>query len=110
MFRDKEEALSRLEEELLEEDSVPEETPEEEPDFLEEPSGDTNEYKNFANDYGSVKIYNADSSDLDLEEFSEEVYEPTMPKRTNLLLIAFLLLVGIFLVLGWWVIRYLGVL
>lgn len=109
MFRDKDEALARLEEELLE-DEPAQETAGEEPEFLEEPDGDTDEYKNFANDYGNVKIYNADTSDLDLTEFSEEVYEPTAKKQPNLLLVAFLLLVGIFLVLAWWAIRYMGVL
>ena len=109
MFRDKDEALARLEEELLE-DEPAQESAKEEPAFLEEPSGDTDEYKNFANDYGNVILYNADTSDLDLEEFSEEVYEPTMKKRPNLLLVAFLLLVGIFLVLAWWFIRFMGVL
>lgn len=109
MFRDKEEALARLEEELLE-DEPPEKTAEEEPDFLEAPSGDTDEYKNFANDYGNVNIYNADTSDLDLAEFSEEVYAPAEKKQPNLLLVAFLLLVGIFLVLAWWAVRYMGVL
>ena len=107
MFRDKDEALARLEEELLEEEP---ETTAKEQSLLEEPSGDTKEYKNFANDYGNANIYNADTSDLDLEEFSEEVYEPIEKKRPNLLVVAFLLLAGIFLVLAWWVIRYMGVL
>ena len=114
MFRDKEEELARLEELLEEVEELLDETEElpqeEEPEFLEEPSGDTKEYKNFANDYGKVNIYNTDTTDLDLEEYAEEVYDPTEPKNTGLLVTAALLLVGIFLVLGWWAIRFLGVL
>ena len=114
MFRDKEEELARLEELLEEVEDLLDETEdlpqEEEIDFLEEPSGDTKEYKNFANDYGKVTVYNADKADLDLEEYGDEVYEPKEKKNTDLLVTAALLLVGILLVLSWWAIRFLGVL
>lgn len=108
MFRDKDEALARLEEELLEEDAPTPEEPEaeEEETFLEAPSGDTAEYKNFANNYNA---YNADHTDLDLEEFSEEIYASSAPRHAGLLATVFLLLAGILLVLGWWLLRYLGV-
>ncbi|MBR5529747.1 MAG: hypothetical protein IKU57_04645 [Oscillospiraceae bacterium] len=118
MFRDKEEELARLEEQLLEDEPAEEETEEYEEDFeeeeeafLEEPSGDTSDYKNFANDYGHVDAYNADKADLDLEDYSEEVYTPSETRKDNKLLYTiFLLLAAIFLVLAWWVARYTGVL
>lgn len=110
MFRDKDEELARLEEELLEEEKKEVLHEEEEPEFLEEPSGDTDEYKNFANSYGNINVYNADTADLDLEEYAETVYESTPQRHTRLLVLATLLLTGIFLVLVWWFIRYMGVL
>lgn len=94
MFRDKDEALARLEEELLEEDTPREDEPEEE------------EYESYSND---VPIYNTDRADLDLEAFSEEVYDPTTGKKSRVLIWLFLLLCGIFCVLAWWVLRYKGV-
>lgn len=110
MFRDKEEELARLEELLEEEpeEEIPEK--EEEPDFLEAPSGDTSEYKNFANDYGKAAVYNTDKTDVDLASFSDEVYAPAEPKHTGLLITAAALLGGILLVLAWWLIRFSGVL
>ena len=96
MFRDQEEALARLEEELLEEDR-----PEEEED-----AGEEEEYEDFTDD---VTIYNADHADLDLNAFSEEVYDPTVQKTNRVLAWIFLLLCGIFCVLAWWVLRYKGV-
>lgn len=110
MFRDKEEELARLEE-LLEEDASKEEAPEEddETDFLEAPSGDTSEYRNFANDYGNINAYNSDNTDVDLASFSDEVYTPTEQKNTGLLIAAAALLGGILLVLIWWAIRFVGV-
>ena len=112
MFRDKEEELARLEEELLEEEIPEEELLEEEEEeiFYEEPSGDTAEYHNFANDYGHVHAYNADTADVDLEEYSDEVYhEPPASRQTGLLLVVMLLLFGIFCIVGWWFLRYRGI-
>ena len=96
MFRDQEEALARLEEELLEEA-----TPEEEED-----AGEEEEYEDFAED---VPVYNADHTDLDLDAFSEEVYAPAARKTNRTLAFIFLLLCGIFCVLAWWILRYKGV-
>ena len=89
MHRDTEEALQRLEQELLAED--PEETVEdpeiEEEDYgevLEEPgSEETVVYRNFSNNYGAdlrnyatgYKAYNSDTLDTDLEDFSHQVRE-----------------------------------
>ena len=94
MFRDKDEALARLEEELLEEDAPQEEVPEEEEEEYEELD---------------VPIYNADRADLDLEAFSQEVYDPTTGKRSRALVWLFFLLCGIFCVLAWYILRYKGV-
>lgn len=109
MFRDRKEELARLEEELLEEEIPEIEEEEEEEEFFEEPSGDTSAYHNFANNYGNVHAYNSDTTDVDLEEFSQEVQEPAQPRQTGLLLVAMLLLFGIFCVLGWWFLRYRGI-
>lgn len=102
MFRDKDEELARLEEELLEK-----EEPEEEEELApEDPDEESEAYVNYANNY---KAYNADKADLDLEEFSEEVYTPTPHRHMGLLTAIMLLLAGILLVLGWWLVRYMGV-
>ena len=110
MFRDKDEALARLEEELLEEELPEEELAEDEAEFFEEPSGDTSEYHNFANNYGKkIKAYNNDTTDTDLDAFSEEVYHAPTRRPMRLLLVAMLLLFGIFCVLAWWFLRYRGI-
>lgn len=88
MFRDTEEELERLQEQLLEEE---EEETEAFPDedevarLLEEDGAipDAPVYRNFSNDYGrglrnfasGYRAYNGDKTDTDLEEYSETVYE-----------------------------------
>ena len=91
MRKDTEEALRRLEQELLaeEEPEAMEEEPEETEEeldfgeFLEEPdSEEPVVYQNYSNHYGAdlrnyatgYKAYNSDRSDTDLETFSEEVH------------------------------------
>ena len=98
MFRDKDEALARLTEELLEEDRP---QPEAAEDITEEAEEDFEEFP--------VRAYNGDTADVDLYAFSEEVYDSTMRKKSRLLVWFFLLLCGIFCVLAWWVLRYKGV-
>lgn len=96
MFRDKDEELARLEEELLEQDA-PEEVPDDEEEAYEPP-------------VQNVRAYNGDAADVDLEEFSDAVYTPTRNRNTGLFALLFLLLCGIFCVLAWWILRYRGVL
>ena len=85
MFRDKEEELQRLQEQLLEEEPEAEE----EFDFAEEMAvlpddeemADDGVYQNYSNDYGrqlrnfatGYKAYNADKTDTDMDRFSESV-------------------------------------
>lgn len=127
MFRDRDEELRRLQEQLLEE-----EEPEENADLEEDEDFETEEdldalldedteigasgvYQNYSNDYGrnlrnyatGYKAYNADRTDTDLERYSDAVREE--PKRSSavawfvvLLLVLMGLVVG---VIAW---KYLG--
>ena len=115
MFRDAKEELARLEEALLEEEAQ-EELEEE---FLEEePGEDPDVYVNYANDYGKslrnyasgYKAYNTDTTDTDLESFSEEVYESKKEDLKGLWITALVLLIAIFGVLAWAFFRFGGVL
>ncbi len=93
MFRDAQEELERLQAQLLEE-TEEEEIVSEETDFLEEEDFDAllydtdqgenpEVYENYSNDYGrslrnyatGYRAYNADTTDTDLDAFSEEVFE-----------------------------------
>ena len=106
MFRDAKEELQRLEQELLEVEA--QETEEQqEPEWEEEPSEEEGEsYVNFPE---NIRAYNTDHTDVDLEEFSRQVREPEKP-IAGWVVLAFLLMTGIVCVLGYWVLRYLGVL
>lgn len=123
MFKDKREELERLEAQLrleeeqdaLEEACYEEFDDEEDDDGFEEEGLDqfeeevTQLYRNYSNRYGRVRGYNTDDSDIDLDEYSEEVRQPK--KRSDLLVlsaIAMALLAGIFAVLAWWAVRLLG--
>ena len=129
MFRDRQEELDRLQEQLLEED--PEELEEEYEDEDEEyldaevddllAANDQGEnpqtYNNYSNDYGrqlrnyasGYKAYNSDRTDEDLEEYSQQVHHPQKEKGiTGLLILAMLLLLGIGGVLAWMLMRMKG--
>lgn len=114
MFRDTEEELNRLEQELLQEEER-----EETEDFSEflpqdpEPAEGPMVYQNFSNDYGrglrnyatAYKAYNSDTVDEDLERFSEEVRQPGRNRAgwiivTVLALITALLAIAVWLYLG----------
>lgn len=90
MYRDRDAELRRLQEQLLED-----EEPETDAELLDEEtldellsdsqkSGDSKVYQNFSNGYGKrlrnyasgYKAYNSDTTDTDLERYSEEVREP----------------------------------
>ena len=91
MFRDASEELQRLQAELLAEEEpaeLPPEEPEEEEEIFEEyddtrPAGDPEVFQNYSNDYGKnlrnyasgYRAYNTDTTDEDLEEYSESVRE-----------------------------------
>ena len=91
MFKDKEEALARLDQLLQEVE--PEEEPEETVSFSyddteTEPTDEPVIYHNYANRYG--RIYNSDVTDRDLEVYSQEVCEPK--KRRDILALSILAL------------------
>lgn len=110
LFKDKKEALARLDQLLQEEEDLDgeeaEDTDCEEDSAEEEPDEEPIIYANYSNDYG--RIYNSDVTDSDLEEFSEEVYRPKKRSDTLVLTaIALALAAAIMGVLAWWVVRYL---
>ena len=96
IFRDKDQRLARLEEELLEQYNN------------EDTSG--SEEEEYEPPARNVRAYNGDAADVDLEEFSDAVYTSTRNKNAGLFALLFLLLCGIFCVLAWWILRYKGVL
>ena len=128
MFRDTQQALKQLEQQLLLEDETPlEETTgdlsQQELDSMEKllNSGsqrviqaEADEYeavreasgklRNYANRY---QAYNSDITDTDLNDYSEEVRNPRKKKGLLLLfVIILLLLLGILCVLAWWLVRF----
>ena len=110
MFRDAREELQRLEQ-LLEET---EETTVEEAELpAEQADDDLPEeplvFRNYSNDYGG-KIYNSDRTDVDLNSYSEEVRQPQKRGVSWLVALVFLLLTGIVVMLGLFVLKMRGVL
>ena len=119
MFKDKKEELRRLEEELLmeaqleEEEARLEEELEEAEELLESETdyGEESEqtYFNYSNGYGKIRAYNNDTSDEDLDAYSDEIYTAGKEKgNMGLVLLATGLLVAIVLVLGLFVLRFKG--
>ena len=125
MFRDQEEELQRLQQELLAQEEP--ETEEEDEDLLEDaeldallkdtrPSEDRMIYQNYSNGYGKdlrnyasgYQAYNTDNLDTDLDEFSRQVREPQ--RKNGPLVAAMLLAVAILVVVCWILWRYWGLL
>ncbi len=116
MFKDASKELARIEAELLAEE--PEEEPvdaqpEEDPWAYEDtaPARGSVIYQNYSNDYGKnlrnyasgYHAYNSDTTDEDLEEYSQQVHEG---KRSGggvlaVLLVLILLLSGVLLFVAW---------
>lgn len=100
MFKDRNEELQRLEQALLEDETkvIPvQEILAEDEDLLSDealnellddvaPGKDSVPYQNFSNDYGH--IYNADTTDEDLDEYCEAVLEEPAPSYTGLIVLA----------------------
>ena len=104
MFRDRQQELDWLQDQLLEEEEdVPETEEEQEEDYLSEET--LNQLLGYKGSY-----YNTDAADVDLDAVSQELFDCEEPKLTGLLITAASLTFGIFLVLLWWILRYLGVL
>ena len=102
MFNDKEEELQRLEEELLEDEILQEEENfEDDQDLLDE---------DLVDDllYADMQVYNTDHTDVDLEELSDAMDEPPARSLQGLIVTALLLTAGIFVLIAWWAVRYLG--
>lgn len=121
MFKDKKEELRRLEEALLleaqqeEEEAQLEEELEEAEALLESETdyGEESEetYYNYSNRYGRVRAYNNDTSDEDMDAYSDDVYNSENTKGLGgLTILAVCLLVAIVFVLGWCFLRYKGIL
>ena len=129
MFRDRQEELDRLQEQLLQEEE-PEEVLEDEDEdgYLDEEELNTllngidqgenpRVYQNYSNDYGrnlrnyatGYRAYNADKTDEDMDSYSQAVLEPKKDRGiTALLLLMLGLLCGIAAVLGWIFLRVKG--
>ena len=106
MYRDRDEALQRLQEQLLsEEEEFTEEADEETPEE-DESSEDGCAYQNFSNGYGKqpgYKAYNSDVTDTDLERYSEEVRQPKRSGCLGILAAGLLLLTAVSVAaLLWW--------
>ena len=100
MFRDTQEELQRLQQQLLEDD-----VPESEEDLLAEIAdliGDVQE------GHTPDAVYNSDNIDLDPDELSDELLDEQPESLKGLVIAACLLTLGIIAVLGWWVVRLLG--
>ena len=96
MFKDTQEALKRLEEELLEEEQkIPNDTDELLAQLHAELDAD-------------VHAYNSDRVDTDVQEFARRVREPRREKLGGLVAMAILLTLGNLVLVAWWILRLLG--
>lgn len=102
MFKDQEEALRRLEAELLREEE--EELQEAEDEWEEQPQNWEEEEA-----YPDVYAYNSDRLDEDLENFSRRVYDPDRQASGRWAVAgALIALTAVLLVLAFFAARYLG--
>ena len=110
MFRDKDEELRRLEQELLEEEEA-DALPEDEEDFDDYDEEDEDPAQDLTPHRGSYRAYNTDTADDDLEDYSEQVLLGRSGRRIRMLCaVAICLILAICAVFGWCVLRYKGVL
>ena len=124
-FKDKEEALRRLEAELLQEEETPEEEYDEEvyDEEYDEDEAYEEEYdeEDSEEDWeeesprqlpgwmaGRVKVYNTDALEADLDEYSQKVYRSRSRGRW-VAAVALILLAALLLVLAFFVARNGGV-
>lgn len=115
MFKDRNEALQRLEEALLEEEeTTPSEQPPQDDDLLGDalldelledtaPAKETVPYQNFSNDYGNTES-------LPEEEALYEAPQKRKKDQFGIVIIACLLLTGILIALGFFLLRRGGIL
>ena len=100
MFKDAKEELSRLQDELLAEDTPRQ--PQDDDLLTEQELDDL-----LDTDYRS---YNTDKTDIDPEVLSQELDKPVKSSLTGLIVTAGLLTLGIFLLICWCLLRYGGIL
>ena len=115
-FKDKEEALRRLEAELLQEEETPEEEYDEEYDedeAYEEEYDEEDSEEDWEEEStrqlpgwmaGRVKVYNTDALEADLDEYSQKVYRSRSRGRW-VAAVALILLAALLLVLAFFVAR-----
>ena len=122
MFKDRNEELQRLEQALLDDETIViplKEILAEDEDLLSDetldallediaPGKNSVPYQNYSNDYG--QIYNSDVTDTNIEEYSEEVLTESKSSYTGLLILACGLAFGILCVIIYLLIRYGGLL
>ena len=114
MYKDAKEELQRLENALLEEElpEIPVEEGEELDSLLAETRRITGlvDPEDVTPDMGATRrIYNADRTDVDIKDYTEQVMENT-GSLTGLSITAAVLAAGIIGVLLWWFLRYGGIL
>ena len=100
MFRDRQQELQRIQQQLLEED-----VPETEDELLDDIAELVDDVQT---GYEPDEFYNTDYTDLDPEELSGELLEPERENLKGLIVAACLLTIAIVLVLGWWIVRLMG--
>ncbi len=104
MFDDPKKNLRRLEQQLWEE-RISGKDPEEDWDLPDEEEAEDPEappIRNYANGYGR-SVRNRDRGDVDLEQYSSQVYEPPKKKGLGgLLLLLLLEMIGILAVVAYW--------
>ena len=101
MFRDTQEELQRIQQQLLDED-----IPETDEELLEDIADLVDDVQE---GYEPDDFYNNDYTDLDPQALSEELlYEEPKENLKGLVVAAVLLTLGIVAVLGWWILRLMG--
>lgn len=103
MRRETQQELERLQQALLEEEEAAS-TQDDTPLELETDIADTEYYRNYA---GTVRVYNTDRTDVDLEEYSRKVYKARRPGLT-ILVCLLILLTGVLAVLVLWLLGRTG--
>ncbi len=99
MFRDRQEELQRIQQQLLEDD-----VPQSDEELLEDIAALVDSGQG---GYEPDEFYNNDCTDP--EALSEDVlYEEPRERLTGLVVAAVLLTLGIVAVLGWWIVRLMG--
>lgn len=119
MYKDAKEELKRLEEALLEEEEEQQAETEADTD-IDELLEQTKEILEQASDETQVfhwqpeeliqsgRVYNADKTDEDLQQFSEQVRNGGKKNLTGWIVTAAVLAAGIVAVVIWWILRYGG--